>query len=279
MAVSVIQRIRNVYHNLSKGHKRVANLILRNPTSIQGLSCFEIAKKSDVSQSTVVRFINTIGYDSFVTFKSDIDCEVYNDMDEHKRIVALSSNGFTNNLIEQTMLLDIKNIRSTLDGIDREKINQFVSDSISSKRKFIIGLGNDELLAKLLYNNFVAIFDNVCLLLSHDNHFDHLFSLSRGDQVIVFSLTDKSSKLGGISKFAFDKNAIVSLFTDHESSSLSEFARHLIVAKSDSLSFNESFVSASSIISAITLEIIRKDRQRIVNRHKQLNAIKFKYGN
>ena len=30
MAVSVIQRIRNVYHNLSKGHKRVANLILRN---------------------------------------------------------------------------------------------------------------------------------------------------------------------------------------------------------------------------------------------------------
>ena len=278
MAVGVIQRIRNVYHNLSKGHKRVANLILRNPSSIQRLSSFEIAKKSDVSESTVIRFIKTIGYDSFVSFKSDIDSEVHNSMDEHERIVALSSNSFTNDLIERTMLLDAKNIRSTLEEIDKEEVNQFVNDSISSKRKFIIGLGNDELLARLLYNNFVAIFDNVCLLLPRDNHFDHLFSLSRGDQVIVFSLADKSSKLEGISKFAFDKNAIVSLFTDHESSSLSEFAKHMIVAKSDSLSFNESFSSATSIISAITLEIIRKDRKRIVNRHNQLNTIKLKYG-
>ncbi len=278
MAIGILQRIRKVYHSLSKGHKRIANLILRDPSRFQEVSCLKIAQLADVSESTVIRFMNTIGYDSFIEFKSALKAETHNTMNEHERIIALSDGKFNNNLINQTLSLDIKNIRYSLADIDDKVMADFVDASIFSKRKFIIGFGNDELLARLLYNNFVTLFDNVYLLLSHDDHFSHLFSLSKSDQVIIFSASDVSKKLQGISRFSFNKNAIISLFANHESSPIAEYAKHLIVAKSSTLSFNESISAAASIINAITLEIVRKDRQRITKRHNQLNVIKTEYG-
>ena len=67
------------------------------------------------------------------------------------------------------------------------------------------------------------------------------------------------------------------LITNHESSPITEFTRLFIAAKSNSLSFGESLTAAVSVVNALTIEVMKRDRVRISTRNDQLKKIRSEY--
>ena len=274
MAIGISKRIRNIYPNLSKGHRRIANIILREPEKAKDYSYSRLAMASEVSESTVFRFIKAAGYDGYPEFRQAIIDELQLRMNHHEKIIKPTSAVMCSDLVKKTLTMDAGNIKFTADHLDPHVFNDIVDLSINSKRKYIIAFGNDALPAKLLYDNFVTIFEDVTLITQADDYFAILLSLTRHDQVIIFSISDKSSSLQGVAKYIKSKGANVLVFADTLSSPLAEYADHLVIAKAETPSFNESFSSAFSLINALTLEIVRKDRIRVTQRYKMIQKLR-----
>lgn len=274
MALDVSKRIRNVYHDLSKGHKRIANIVLREPSKAKEYSSATFAKVAGVSESTVIRFVKNIGYERFAEFKNAIAYSIQSQMKQEEKILEPTIGVMRADLYKRTLAADIGNIKYTLSHIEPCVIPDLVGMLIKPNRKYIIAFGNDALPAKLLYDNFVTMFEDVTLITSSDDYFAKMLSLASGDQVIIFSISDKSKELQGLTKYIKSKKTKIVVIANHPSSPLSEYADYLLEARSETPSFIDSYASTIGIINALTLEIVQKDRIRITARYKQIQKLR-----
>lgn len=274
MAIGISKRIRNIYPGLSKGHKRIANIILQEPEKAKDYSFSRLALACEVSESTLMRFVKTAGYSGYSEFNKAIRDELQSRMNFEDKLVKPTSGVMCSDLVKKTLNTDANNIKYTSEHMDLHAFNDIVDLSINSKRKFIIAFGNDVLPAKFLYDNFVTIFENVTMITSTDDYFALLLSLSRHDQVIIFSISDKSQGLLGLTRYIKSKGASIIVLADKQTSPLAEYADYLVVAKSETPSFMESFSSSFSIINALTLEIVKKDRVRVTQRYKMIQKLR-----
>lgn len=277
MAVDISKRIRNVYPGLSKSHKRIANIVLREPEKAKEYPCSRLAIAAETSESTVLRFVKTVGYDSYAQFRQAIVDEMQSRMDSSGKVVRATSGVMYADLMKKTLNLDANNLKYTADHLDHYAFSAVIDLSIKSKRKYIVAFGNDALPAKLLFDNFVTIFDDVTLITSFDDYFARLLSLTKYDQVIIFSISDKSARIIGLTRFIKNKNANITVITDNESVQLAEFADNLMVARAETPSFAESYASTFSLVNALTLEIVRKDRVRITARYKLIQKLRSEF--
>ena len=69
---SILVNIRRNYDMLSKHQKVVADFILGDINLATKYSITEIAKECNVSTTTVIRFLNKVGYKSYTNFKRDL---------------------------------------------------------------------------------------------------------------------------------------------------------------------------------------------------------------
>lgn len=277
MATDISKRIRNIYPSLSKGHKRLANIVLREPEKAKDYPCSRLAIAGEVSESTVLRFVKNIGYDSYSKFKDAILSEFQSRMDYSDKVVTATEGVMRADLMKRTLNMDVANIKYKIEHVDPSTFNAVVDLTIKSKRKFIVAFGNDALPAKLLFDNFVTIFENVSFITSNDDYFAHLLSLTKHDQVIIFSISDKSKALRGLTHFIKSKGTSIVLISNNKSAPLAEFADHILVAKSDTPSFSESFATTFGLINSLTLEIVRKDRVRVAARYKQIQQLRANF--
>lgn len=69
MSETIAYQIRRNYASLRKSEQKVADYVLTHEIVCRKISMEELAKRCDVSQPTVVRFVKALGYDGFKAFK------------------------------------------------------------------------------------------------------------------------------------------------------------------------------------------------------------------
>ena len=65
-------RIRGTYASLRKSEKKVADYVLANEIECGKISLEKLAKRSGVSQPTVMRFVKAMGFEGFKEFRYQI---------------------------------------------------------------------------------------------------------------------------------------------------------------------------------------------------------------
>ena len=279
MANDISQRINRIYPTLSKGQKKIANVILNNYDKAAYLTASRLGRLVGVSESTVVRFANELGFNGYSDFQRAIQELVRIKLTPNQRIEITKQRIGRSDIRECVMESDINKIRFTLDNLDREVFSKSVDAILSAKTIYITGARSTEPLAKLLYYNLSMIFDNVRFITptSSAEVFEQMFSLGSEDTLIAFSFPRYSSKMVNAVKYAKNNNAKVVVFTDSNISPLAEHANYLITAQSDMASFMDSLVAPLSIINAIVVEITRRRENEITARFDKLEKIWDEY--
>ena len=65
IAFTVLDEIRKRLNDFTPRHRAFAEFVLQNPETLAFLSITDIAKKAGVSQTTIVRFCNVLGYEGY----------------------------------------------------------------------------------------------------------------------------------------------------------------------------------------------------------------------
>ena len=279
MATDISQRINRVYSTLSKGQKKIANAILNNYDKAAYLTASRLGKLVGVSESTVVRFANELGFEGYSEFQRAVQELVRIKLTPNQRIEMTKQRIGRADILESVMESDINKIRFTLENLDRDVFNKSVDAILSARKIYIMGARSTEPLAKLLYYNLSLIFDNIRFITptSSAEVFEQMFSISKDDTVIAFSFPRYSSKIVNAVKYAKNNGANVVVFTDSNISPLAEHADFLITAQSDMASFMDSLVAPLSIINAIIVEITQRREKEITERFDKLEKIWDEY--
>ena len=279
MATDISQRIRNLYSTFSKGQKKIANAILNDYDKAVYMTAAKLGSLVGVSESTVVRFANELGFDGYSEFQRAVQELVRTKLTPNQRIEVTKQRLGTGDILENVMESDISKIRYTLDRIDRATFYQAVEAILSAENIYVMGARSTESLALVLKYNLSLIFDNVKFIqpTSTAEVFEQMFSIGEKDVLIAFSFPRYSSKMVSAVKYANQNGANVVVFTDSEISPLAEYATSLITAQSDMASFMDSLVAPISIINAIIVEITRKREKEITERFDKLEKVWDEY--
>ena len=279
MAADISERIKAVFPTLSKGQKKIANAVLNSYDKVAYLTAARLGELVGVSESTVVRFANELGFEGYSQFQLAVQELVRIKLTPNQRIEITKQRIGHGDIIDNVMESDINKIKYTLEHLDRDAFNSAIEFILGAKNIYVMGARSSEPIARLLSYNLSLIFDNVKLVVptSSAEVFEQMYSVSEDDVVIAFSFPRYSSKMINGVRFARQKNAKVIAFTDSNVSPIAEFAHCLLIAQSDMASFMDSLVAPISIINAIIVEITTRREARIRERFDRLEKIWDEY--
>ena len=279
MAADISERIRAVYSTLSKGQKKIANAVLYEYEKVAYLTAARLGDLVGVSESTVVRFADELGFEGYSQFQLAVQELVRIKLTPNQRIEITKQRIGRGDVIDNVMESDINKIKNTLEGLDRAAFSAAVDAILSAKNIYIMGARSSEPIARLLSYNLSLIFDNVKLVVptSSAEVFEQMYSVTSDDVVISFSFPRYSSKMINGVRFARQKDAKVVAFTDSLVSPIAEFANCLLIAQSDMASFMDSLVAPLSIINAIVIEITSRREKEITERFEALEKLWDEY--
>ncbi len=279
MTADISEKIREAYPTLSKGQKKIADSILNDYDKAAYTTASKLAEFVGVSESTVVRFANEIGYGGYSEFQRAVQELVRTKLTPNQRIEVTKNRLGSGDILEMVMESDISKIKYTLEKINRDDFYRSVDSILSAKNIYVMGARSTEPLALVLKYNLSLIFDNVKFVqpASTAEMFEQMFSIGEKDVLIAFSFPRYSSKMVSAVKYAKQNGATVVVLTDSKLSPLAEFATCLLTAQSDMASFMDSIVAPISIINAIIVEITRRREDEITARFDKLEKVWDEY--
>lgn len=171
--VDLIKVIQSNFNRLSKGQKLIAEFIMNSYDRAAFMTAAALGETVGVSESTVVRFANTLGYDGYRELQKELQELIKNKLTTVQRISL--SKDFTDyeHALKQVVKKDMDNIEKTLNEIDYNVFQDAVEITLAANNVYILGLRSSSFLAGYLgfYLNFLL--DNVKVVTS-----DQMMSLN-----------------------------------------------------------------------------------------------------
>ena len=115
----LISIIQSRYPKMSKGQKLIAQYIIKNYDKVAFMTASKLGDTVGVSESTVVRFANALGYSGYPKLQDALQELIKNKLTTVQR-VKMSNEDYSDDtaILSKVLKSDIDNIRGPLDEID-----------------------------------------------------------------------------------------------------------------------------------------------------------------
>ena len=191
----LISDIQTQYTRLSKGQKLIAQYILNNYDKVAFMTACKLGETVGVSESTVVRFANALGYSGYPKLQAALQELIKNKLTTVQRVEMANDYSDENTILNKILKGDIDNIRETLEEIDGEAFQEAVSRLLKARKIYILGMRTSFVVAQYLGFYLGIILDNVhTVRMDMGDAFEQIVRIGEDDVVIAFSFPRYSKK-------------------------------------------------------------------------------------
>jgi len=275
----LVNRINDNYSKLSKGQKLLANYIIDHYEKAVFLTAAKLGSIVGVSESTVVRFANELGYDGYPKLQRALEELVKTKLTSIQRMEVTSDRIDKSHVLKSVLQSDADKIKHTIEEIDEAVFDQAVEMILKAKRIYILGVRSSAPLASFMGFYFNLVFDNVKLI--HTNSvsemFEQIYRVSEEDVVIGISFPRYSKRTLKAMEFAQSRGAGVITITDSPLSPMIPFADCSLLARSDMASFVDSLVAPMSLVNALIIAICINKKDIVLDALENLEQIWTEY--
>ena len=281
--IDLIKVIQDNFNRLSKGQKLIAKFIMDNYDRAAFMTAAALGEATGVSESTVVRFANTIGCDGYRELQKELQGLVKNKLTTVQRISLSEDFAGYENALKQVIKQDIDNIEKTLNEIDHKAFERAVEMTLEANNVFVLGLRSSSFLAGYLgfYLNFLL--ENSKIITSGPNDvFEQLLKANSKDVIIGISYPRYSKRTLEALDYGKDKKCKIIGITDSLIAPAAQYSDVTLIASSSMLSFVDSLVAPMSLINAFIVAIgmekkedttvYFEDLERIWKKHSTYNT-------
>lgn len=273
------ERIRKSSNSFSKGQKLIAKYIQEHPDRVAFMTASKLGVTVGVSESTVVRFATEIGYSGYPELQRAIQEMIRNKLTALQRLEMTSRNIEKERLLESVFNQDVHILKRTRDSIDHKAFYDAVKALVPVKKVYILGAGSSLAIATFLAHYFELIFDTVHLIeaTSESKVYQSMLRVNEEDAIIAISFPRYSKKASKALQYAADRGAVTVAVTDSHESPLAKHASHLLLARSDMVSFVDSLVGPLSLINALIVTIAIEKKQEVADTLQRIEHIWDEY--
>ncbi|MBV7274843.1 MurR/RpiR family transcriptional regulator [Clostridiaceae bacterium UIB06] len=274
----LMRTIQVKFPRLSKGQKLIAEYILKHYDKAAFMTAAKLGVSVGVSESTVVRFANELGFTGYPKLQKALQELIKNKLTTVQRIEL--SNDFVSeeSALKGVLKSDMENIRATLEKINHKTFEDVVNSIFAAKKIYIIGLRSSTALAEFLGFYLSLISDNVKVVgYGISDIFEQMINVAEGDLVIGIGFPRYAARTIESLAFAQSRNAKVVAITDSLLSPLAARADYTLIAQSNMASFVDSLVAPLSVINALIIAIGLREKEKISSTFSDLENIWEEY--
>ena len=240
------------YSKLSRMQRRIADFLLNSSDIPLDMTGKHLSKTLNISESTVVRFAQTIGLTGYPE-------------------LVLLINEYIKSTRTSIERLSLNNEERKLDGnlisIDEEiAALRKVRELNNANRIFILGCRTSHYLASY-FNFYLSLIKNNVYILGEKETtiIEELVDINENDIVFTISFPRYTRALNDIFKFVSSKGAKLILLTDSENNPLVKFSDINLIVQNNILFFVDSLVVPMAIINSIIIDLSLKNKQKTIN--------------
>ncbi|MEJ2383144.1 MAG: MurR/RpiR family transcriptional regulator [Xanthomonadales bacterium] len=223
--MSCLLKIRAFQDELSPNERKIAEFILSNPALIRDYSSQNLANAVGVSQSSIVKFSQKLGYQGFPDLKLAIHEDVLlgeSDTADDARRQARSAP----DAAVRDRLFHVKNeaMSNTMQLNDEERLAAAVDVLERAERIQVIALGAGSMVARNLASMLIQIGKSVVAEVDTYMQLSSVATLGRKDAVFLISFSGESPKMLEIVKQARKSGATVITLTNYNANPIRALA-------------------------------------------------------
>lgn len=265
MKDDLLLRISEMMPEFSKGQKLIASYILEHYEKAAYMTALKLGSTVNVSESTVVRFANKLGFEGYPQLQRSLQSHIKNRLTSLQRMDVTRNRIGDVNTAEGVLNQDIDKIRRTIEAVSPQAFQNAVDAICSARNIYIQGAMSSGILANFMHYYLRLIFDNVSHIgaVGTNELYQQMVHIGEGDVLIAMSFPRYAKSTIEACRFASESGAKIVAITDGESSPLVQYADCPLYAYSDMVSFVDSLVAPMSLINALIVSVSDRKRENV----------------
>ncbi|MFV0497703.1 MAG: MurR/RpiR family transcriptional regulator [Candidatus Fimivivens sp.] len=250
-----LQRIHEIYPNLTRAKKTVANYFLKNYKDIPFKTVTTLAAEIGVSDTTIINLCTELGFDGFTSFKRTAKEYVQATTTFNKFSAnADSMHGDGTNIIDLILNQEFDNIYATLSNEENRKNFYKLIEMIQRAEKiYILGFRSSAVMAQLLGFNFRQQALPVKVITPDiGDCIDKIIYITQKDLVIAFTFARYSTDVLLSLKALKNRGVSIVGITDFGLSQCYQYSDFTFQCQTKSNTYVNSYSSCLSLICEIT---------------------------
>lgn len=214
--------IRSHINSMTKSEARVAEYVLDNPQEVIYYSITDMSEKSQVGETTVIRFCRKLGYRGFQDFKLSLAQDLVSYEEKSNDVIEKSD---TIDALSGKIIKSYNNIlNETLKLVDSENYERAITLLDNAERIYFFGVGSSGITAQLAANSFTRI-GKMCVLQT-DSHFQSMLAtlITEKDVVIGISVSGSTKDTINNLELAKKEGANIICVTQNARSPITQLA-------------------------------------------------------
>ncbi len=267
----VRDRILEHVDELPPQQRTIADYLLEHLDTVPFLSVPELARRCGVSEATIVRFGQRIGFTGFAELKMAL-VELLQDrlgVDENREAGDLGDD-----LLESIATHEGRNIRLTVESIDREVFAAIAELVFAADHVYTFGMGISAYLAELAAYTLVQV--GVAahpMSTGFSSPREQLVALKEGDLVLVISLPPYSRQSLELVEAATDAGAPTVVLSDRLIAPPARRAALSLAVKSDNLTFTNAVAAMTVVINALATAVATRHPDQAIDAFARISRV------
>lgn len=255
--------------SLPRQQRSIADYVLEHLTAVPFLSIPELARRVGVSEATIVRFAQRLGYPGF----SELKVELVEILQQHLRQGAEEpSEVVARDVLAEVAELEKTNISRTVGALDRRVVRAAAEAAFQADVVFTFGMGVSAHLADLAAYTLLQVgvrTSNLSTRFSSPR--EQLVAVKPGDLVMVFSLPPYSRQGLEVLDEASGLGVPTVAVTDRVTAPAARLARWVLPVKSDNMMFTNAVAAVTVLLNALATEIATSHRGEAIAALSRIN--------
>jgi len=253
----LLDYIRIKQPHLSKNGRKIAEFILNHYEEAAYLTAAKLGKRVEVSESSVVRFAMSIGFEGYPEFQEKL-ANVISKKFKDRNIVEFDGE---DSLAKQIMLSDINRINVTFNNLDKNGLENAVNAIKEADNIYILGVRESKIIAEYFGYNLDKFPLKVKVI--SDNCIENISKISEKDVLIVISYPGYSYSCLKALEFANMKKVNTISITNDKNSPMAMYSNYVFIAPSKEYGMVCSMTSAISLANLIITKLSMQMKESI----------------
>jgi DNA-binding MurR/RpiR family transcriptional regulator len=250
----------------------IADYLLEHLQAVSFLSVPELARRVGVSEATVVRFAQRIGYAGFSELKMDLVELLQN------RLGNSADEGgdpeLGDDVLQSVAELESSNIARTVEGLHRDVFKGVAEAIFRAGHTFTFGMGISAHLAQLAAYTLTQVgVRTTPLSTSFSTPREQLIAMQASDLLLVFSFPPYSRQSLDLLEEAGNRGMISVAVSDRLTTPAATLARWVIPVKTDNMMFTNAIAAITVIFNAMAVEIATSHQSHALEAFSYINRM------
>jgi len=252
----LLQRISSNRADLTPKARLIGDYILNNPRKVIFMTTRELSRAARVSEATVIRFVNQLGYKGYGYFLQELRDIIDTELTLIDRVGLTDMKAPESERFRRVVYSEIDNLKQLHESLDLEKVNRAAGLLRDSSAVHVIGSRLSYTFAYYLGWSLTKIRTKVHILRGSDSTcIDFLTIAPEKSLVVIFATTRYPNELLRLAKLAKRLGQTLLVITDGALCPLIPFADLSIIAPSRHIPLIGSPTTLSCLINLLVVEL------------------------